>query len=339
MHRTLKEYLVIGLKGMAMGAADVVPGVSGGTIALITGIYQELIQTISAIDLSLFSIWKKQGFKAMFNAVNGKFLLFLIGGILISVFSLAKLFHYLLEHQPVLVWAFFFGLIVASVWLVGKMVQAWNVKTTLALIIGIVISYGITLISPAQGPDAFWYLFISGMLAFIAMILPGISGSFILLLLGAYQLVLGKVSGLIDGISQTNPALIGASILALGVFVLGGVTGLLSFSKVLKYMFKKYEALTLALLTGFLIGSLNKVWPWKTTSEVLVKHLGTPKEEIIPLIQTNVWPWDYSLVSSADQQLGLFEKDPQLGFVLALGALGFIMIFAIERLASRLSAS
>jgi putative membrane protein len=336
MQRKIKDYLVISLKGMAMGAADVVPGVSGGTIALITGIYQELINTISSINLDAFNILRKNGIAAAFRAINGAFLSFLILGILISVLSLAKLFHYLLDHEPVLVWSFFFGLIVASILLIGKMVKKWNINTITALITGTIISFGITIISPAHGPDALWYLFLSGMLAFIAMILPGISGSFILLLLGAYQLVLGKVNGLLDGIALGDSTLLTASIIALTVFVLGGITGLLSFSRILKWMFEKYEELTLALLTGFLIGSLNKVWPWKQTLSVWYKHAGTEKEEAFPLIQKNVFPGDYSLVTSADEKLGLITKNPELITAIAFAFIGFMVIYVLERVSGKL---
>ena len=336
MQRNIKDYLVVTLKGMAMGAADVVPGVSGGTIALITGIYQELISTISSVNLNTLRILKKQGIAAAFKAVNGKFLSFLILGILISVLSLAKLFHYLLDHEPVLVWAFFYGLIIASIWLIGKMVGSWDIKKVVALIVGTVISYGITVISPAHGPDLLWYLFLAGMLAFIAMILPGISGSFILLLLGAYQLVLGKVNGLLDGLAQGDSALLTASIIALVVFVLGGITGLLSFSRILKWMFDKYEKLTLALLTGFLAGSLNKVWPWKQTVEVWYKHAGTPEEQAYPLIQENVMPGDYSIVTEADKQLGLISKEPELIAAIGLVFIGFMVIFLLEKVSAKM---
>ncbi len=336
MQRKLKDHLVITLKGMAMGAADVVPGVSGGTIALITGIYQELISTISSINLDALKVLRKDGIVAGFKAINGKFLSFLILGILISVLSLAKLFHYLLDHEPVLVWAFFFGLIIASVWLIGKMVKQWNVNTIAALFVGTIISYGITIISPAHGPDALWYLFLSGMLAFIAMILPGISGSFILLLLGAYQLILGKVNGLLDGIATGDSALLIASTIALAVFVLGGITGLLSFSRILKWMFDKYEELTLALLTGFLIGSLNKVWPWKQTVSVWYKHAGTSKEQAFPLIQKNVLPGDYTFVSGADEQLGMITKNPELIAAIVLAFVGFMVIYILDKVSGKL---
>jgi len=333
--QNIKHYLNVSLKGIAMGAADVVPGVSGGTIALITGIYQELINSISAINFKTLMILKNEGIVAAFNAINGKFLSFLVSGILISVLSLAKLIHYLLDNEPVIIWAFFFGLIMASIWLVGKMVKEWDFITLLALFLGTVISFGITQISPAHGPDTLWYLFLSGMLAFIAMILPGISGSFILLLLGAYQLVLGKVSGLVDALVQGDSVLLLASAFSLVVFVLGGITGLLSFSRILKWMFSKYEAITLALLTGFLIGSLNKVWPWKQTLSVWYKHSGTSLEKAYPLIQHNVLPAEYSQITAAEQQLGLLVKTPQLTAALIYAIIGFLTIIILSAVSAR----
>ncbi len=336
MQRTTKDYLTLSVKGMAMGAADVVPGVSGGTIALITGIYKELIDTIALINLDLLKTLRKEGLVSAFKSINGSFLVTLFSGIIISVLSLAKLFHFLINNKPVLVWAFFFGLIIASVWLVGKRVKNWKGSTVFALIIGSVISFLITIISPANGPDALWYLFLSGMLAFVAMILPGISGSFILLLLGAYHLVLGKVSSLIDALSDMDTALLLNNVIALGVFVIGGVIGLLSFSRILKWMFEKHEGKTLALLTGFLIGSLNKVWPWKQTTEVYIKHQGEANERAVALMQKNVLPDDsFRFVSEADAQLGIILKDPQLALAVLLAIAGFLLIFLLERFSAK----
>lgn len=333
--RSLKEYVIIALKGMAMGAADVVPGVSGGTIALIAGIYKELIDTLTKFNIGLLTTFKKQGIKAVFEEINGRFLLALFAGIAVSILSLAKLFHYLINHEPVLVWAFFFGLIVSSVWLIGNRITQWGIPNVVALIIGALISFGITVISPAQGPDTYWYLFLSGALAFVAMILPGISGSFILLLLGAYHLVLGKVSVLIDGLKMMDFTIILTNGLSLGVFAIGGAIGLLSFSRVLKWMFETYENQTLAVLTGFLIGSLNKVWPWKETLEVYVKHAGEENESVIPFVQKNVLPnADFSVISTIDMELGITDKSPQLGAAIGLFVVGFLIIFALERISA-----
>ncbi|MGB0391603.1 MAG: DUF368 domain-containing protein [Salibacteraceae bacterium] len=336
--RSLKDYLLITLKGMAMGAADVVPGVSGGTIALIAGIYKELIDTLTSLNFDLIKVIKKDGLVAAFNAINGKFLLALISGIAISILSLAKIFNYLLHNEPVLVWAFFFGLIVASVWLIGTRVSKWSLGNWVALIIGAIISFGVTVVSPAQGPDTMWYLFLSGVLAFVAMILPGISGSFILLLLGAYHLILGKVSTLLDGVKAMDFTIILTNGLELGLFAIGGIVGLLSFSRVLKWMFEKYENRTLALLTGFLIGSLNKVWPWKEVQEVFVKHAGEANEKVIPLVEKNVLPnANYSIVTENDLLIGLTTKSPQIGAAIGLFVVGFLIIFVLERVSAKKS--
>jgi len=333
--RSLKDYAIISLKGLAMGAADVVPGVSGGTIALIAGIYEELINTLTSLNIGVIQTLKKEGFAAAFNAINGKFLVSLVLGIAISILSLAKIFNYLIQHEPVLVWAFFFGLILASVWLIGSRVSDWDLGKSLALIIGAVISFLITVISPAQGPDAMWYLFLSGVLAFVAMILPGISGSFILLLLGAYHLILGKVSTLLDALKTMDFTIILAQGIDLGIFAIGGIVGLLSFSRILKWMFEKYQNSTLALLTGFLIGSLNKVWPWKKTVEVFVKHEGEPNEKVVPLVQDNVLPnADFSILTENDILLGLTEKPTQIGASIGLFVFGFLIIFLLERISS-----
>ncbi|UTW65877.1 DUF368 domain-containing protein [bacterium SCSIO 12643] len=333
--RSLKDYAIISLKGLAMGAADVVPGVSGGTIALIAGIYEELINTLTSLNVGVIQTLRKEGFAAAFNAINGKFLMSLVLGIAISILSLAKIFNYLIQHEPVLVWAFFFGLILASVWLIGSRVSDWDLGKSLALIIGAVISFLITVISPAQGPDTMWYLFLSGVLAFVAMILPGISGSFILLLLGAYHLILGKVSTILDALKAMDFTIILTNGIDLGIFAIGGVVGLLSFSRILKWMFEKYQNRTLALLTGFLIGSLNKVWPWKKTIEVFVKHEGEPNEKVVPLVQENVLPnADFSILTENDILLGLTEKPTQIGASIGLFVFGFLIIFLLERISS-----
>lgn len=334
--RSIKDYAIITLKGMSMGAADVVPGVSGGTIALIAGIYKELIDTLTSLNIGVLKTLRKEGLIAAFNAINGKFLVSLILGILISILSLAKIFNYLLHHEPVLVWAFFFGLIVASVWLIGNRVSEWNIGNVIALLVGGIISFGVTVVSPAQGPDTMWYLFMAGVLSFVAMILPGISGSFILLLLGAYHLILGKVSALIDGLKAMDFTIILTNGVQLGLFALGGIVGLLSFSRILKWMFEKYEARTLALLTGFLVGSLNKVWPWKEVQEVFVKHAGEPNEKYIPLVEKNVLPnADYTILSDNDLLIGLTDKTPQIGFAIGLFVIGFLIIFVLERISAR----
>ncbi|MDG2226834.1 MAG: DUF368 domain-containing protein [Flavobacteriales bacterium] len=272
--RSLLGYLLLLLKGMAMGAADVVPGVSGGTIAFISGIYEELLDTINSVNLGALKTLKKEGVKAAWMSINGNFIVTLFLGIVISIASLAKLISYLLEAHPILIWSFFFGLVLASILYVGKQVKSWNAGAIISIIIGAGLAFWITILPPLSNSDELWFIFVSGMIAICAMILPGISGSFILLLMGSYQTVLGAVKD--------------KDLLTIGVFMAGAVIGLLSFSRVLKWMFAKYHDFTIAILTGFLIGSLNKLWPWKETISTRVNSHG----ERVPFIQENILPAD-----------------------------------------------
>ncbi|MEE9350548.1 MAG: DUF368 domain-containing protein [Flavobacteriaceae bacterium] len=250
MKRTLKEYFIIGFKGLAMGAADVVPGVSGGTIAFISGIYNELIESINSFNIANLKILFSKGFVAFFKVINGPFLVSLFLGIGISVVTLASVFKNLLETNPVLVWSFFFGLVLASIFYIGKQITKWNLTHIILLIIGTVLAYYITIIPVASAVnDSPYFLIFAGALAICAMILPGISGAFILLLLGAFKPAL-------DAIHHRDFQ----KIALLGI---GAVIGLLSFARVLKWLFYHYKNATLSVLMGFVIGSLNKIWPWK----------------------------------------------------------------------------
>ncbi|MCF6213137.1 MAG: DUF368 domain-containing protein [Flavobacteriaceae bacterium] len=299
MERRLKDYFIIGLKGLAMGAADVVPGVSGGTIALISGIYQELIESINAINLKALITLKNEGFKAAWKTVNGNFLASLLLGIGISVLSLAQLIKWLLEHKPILLWSFFFGLVLASVFFVGKQVSKWNLKHISVLIIGSFVAYYITIV-PALGANTSpWFMFIAGALAICAMILPGISGSFILVLLGAYKPVLD--------------ALHNKDFKTILMLMFGAVVGLLTFSRLLNWMFDHHKDTTLAVLTGFIIGSLNKIWPWK---EVLKSEIINGKLKVI--LEKSISPFQ-------------FQGDNQLLWALAFAFFGFGVIIALEK--------
>jgi putative membrane protein len=229
--------ILLTLKGMAMGAADVVPGVSGGTIAFISGIYEELIEGINSINLKAFKVLKKEGVTSFWKHVHGTFFFFLFCGIGISIVSLSKLVKYLLAEHPILIWSFFLGLVVASMWLVGKTITRWNVKTVILFILGTLIAAWISTLKTITNVDASWYVFLSGMIAICAMILPGISGSFILVLMGSYQIVLGAIS-------DKNFTII-------GLFLCGCIIGLLLFSRLLKFLFSRFKDLTIALLTGF----------------------------------------------------------------------------------------
>lgn len=287
-----------------MGAADVIPGVSGGTIAFITGIYEELLETINAVNLTALKKLKTEGLKGFWKHINGNFLIALFLGIGVSIISLAKLITHLLEHHAVLLWAFFFGLILSSIYLVGKKIAKWDVSKIIGLIVGTAIAFYITLLPPMENPNALWYVFISGAIAICAMILPGISGSFILLLLGSYEMVLGAIKD------------VKLSIIA--VFAAGCITGLLSFSKLLNWMFKKHHDLTIAVLTGFLIGSLNKIWPWKTTISTRVNSHG----EIVPFMQENILP-------------NHFDGSPHILPAIGMAIFGLALIIVLEKVASK----
>ena len=303
MVRKFRDYFVIGLKGMAMGAADVVPGVSGGTIAFISGIYEELLIAISNVNLSLLKTLKTSGVKAAWKQLNGSFLAALFLGIFVSIVSLAKVIKHLLESQPILLWSFFFGLVLASIIYIAKQITDWNFKAFLVLIIGAVIAYFITTLNPLiSGNSSSLFVFVAGAIAICAMILPGISGSFILVLLGAYKSVLEAVN---DRDFKT-----------ILVFMAGAVVGLLTFSKVLKWLFKNHKNLTLAVLTGFIIGSLNKIWPWKETLTWRINSRGLE----VPFNQQSISPFS-------------FDEDPQLIMAIAFAVLGFVLILGMEKLA------
>lgn len=303
MARKGVDYAIITLKGMAMGAADVVPGVSGGTIAFISGIYEELISSINTIELGLWKTLRTAGFKPFWKQLNGNFLVALFAGIFISVLSLAKFLSWLLENEPILLWSFFFGLVLASIFLVGKEIKKWNLVSIAVLILGAGIAYFITTLPPSENVDSLPYLFLSGALAVCAMILPGISGAFILVLLGSYKTIL-------DGVHERDIQLV-------AVVAFGAVFGLLSFARLLKWMFNNYKNTTLALLTGFILGSLNKIWPWKKVLES--KIFG---DKIITIDAQNILPHQ-------------FDGNPQLLPAILLAILGFSLIFMLERIASK----
>lgn len=330
--RTLSQYLIISLKGIAMGAADAVPGVSGGTIAFISGIYEELVTTISNINLSLIIVWRKHGFFAFWKALNGNFLVALLSGILLSFVSFMRLAKYLIENQPVFIWSFFFGLIIASIFYVGKQIRHWRLGTIVALVAGAAIAYYITGLPSLGSNEHAYFLFFAGALAICAMILPGISGSFILVILGAYKTL--------------SDALHDFDLKRIAIFAAGAIIGLLSFSKLLKWLFKHYENTTLSLLTGFIIGSLNKIWPWKQTLSVYSKELDTnlPFSEVSDLgtlsvyqrsvqdfesyktaIEQSISPTTYSQINN-----GL---DSQWIWAVVFILIGFLTIFLLEWIA------
>ena len=292
-----------------MGAADVVPGVSGGTIAFITGIYEELINSIKSIDLQAVKLLLSFKFKEFWQKINGSFLISVVLGIGISIFSLAKLMTWLLEHHPIYIWSFFFGLIIASSVLVAKEIKRWNIFTVIALIAGACIAYTITVMTPAETPNSWWFIILSGAIAICAMILPGISGAFILLLMGKYTYILGAVSSLNIGIIL--------------LFVVGAVAGIISFSHLLAWLLKNYHTLTVSLLTGFMVGSLNKVWPWKETIQTYIDSHGVEKA----LVESNISPNHFAELTQAN---------PLLWQAILMCLLGFFLIYGIETFAKRI---
>ena len=326
--------LLLVLKGMAMGAADVVPGVSGGTIAFITGIYEELIDTLKSLNLKAVQVLYKEGIMAFWKHINAFFLVRLFLGIAISIFSLSKLITYLLDYHPVLIWSFFFGLILASIFLIGKEIKEWKPRAYLAILLGSLISFYITIATPTQSPDSYLFLFFAGFVAIIAMILPGISGAFILLLLGAYGTVIGTVNDFREGLTIMNTSVLVGAGTKIIVFILGCVSGLMAFSRVLSWMFHHHKNTTLALLTGFMIGSLNKVWPWKTTVISRIAHAGKENEAVVPFIQENVLPWNFGHLNEVEKGLSIIPgTDPKLIPALLLMLVGIMLIVILYRFA------
>ena len=279
---------MLSVKGMCMGAADVVPGVSGGTIAFITGIYDELINSIKSINAASLKMFFTGKWGEFWKMINGKFLLFLLVGIGISVFSLAKIITWLLVVYPVLVWSFFFGLVLASTWFVGKDVKERNWKTGLGFLLGAALAFYITVATPAETPSHFLFIFLCGAIAICAMILPGISGSFILVLLGKYFFIMEAVKTL--------------DLKVIAVFGIGACVGITSFSRLLSYALSHMRNITLAVLSGFMLGSLNKVWPWKETIEGVEQN-----------IAPNAFVWQ----------------------AVYLALLGFVMVYGIEKISSK----
>lgn len=301
-----RDYALLLLKGMSMGAADIIPGVSGGTIAFITGIYEELITSINNCDLTAVKKLFKDGIGSFWKHINGTFLLTLVAGIAISLVSLASAITYLLENHAVLIWSFFLGLIVASVWLVGKTIEKWDWTVILAFLIGTGIALYLSMLNTVTIIEGNWFIFVSGAIAICAMILPGISGSFILVMLGTYYKVL-------EALKEKDIALI-------ALFVSGCVVGLLAFSKVLKLLFSRFKNFTIALLTGFMVGALYKVWPWKVKvgDAPLVVH-SNGKED---WMMENVLPMD-------------FGQDPLLLQAIGCAIGGLLLIVVLERFAPK----
>ena len=284
-----------------MGMADVVPGVSGGTIAFISGIYEELIDSIRRVDATALKLLVRLRFGELWRHVNGSFLFCVLLGIAIAIFSLARLMTYLLEHHPIEIWSFFFGLIIASALLVARQVGHWNWRTVAAFAVGAAAAWWITVASPTETP-----MMLSGAIAICAMILPGISGAFILLLLGKYQYIMQAVVDL--------------NIPVMAIFVVGAAAGIVSFSHLLSWLLKHWHDLTVSVLMGFMVGSLNKVWPWKEPVETYLDSHG----ELQPLVERNITPGHFE---------ALYDKPSLLAQAVLLCIVGFLTIYGIELLA------
>lgn len=284
-----------------MGIAEIIPGVSGGTIAFITGIYERLINSIKSFHPNLFPLLKREGIKAVWNKIDGSFLVALFAGMLFSIVLFVNLITWLIEAHPLLLWSFFFGLILGSCIYIGRKVKTWNLVAILLSLAAVFVAYYITIAVPAQGSEAPWFIFFCGAIAVSALLLPGLSGSFILLLLGMYQLIMGSVRDL--------------DLKIITLFGSGMLLGVLTFSHVLSWAFRKYKNATLAILTGFMLGSLNKIWPWR---EVLSYRTNSSGERE-PFLEKSVLPNDYS-------------GDPMIISCLLLMILGFVAVFLLERL-------
>ena len=258
--------IMVAVKGACMGAADVIPGVSGGTIAFIMGIYDEFVGSLASINGEALKLLLKGRFSEFWKHINGSFLLSLVAGIGISVIALAGLMQMLLSDFPIQTWAFFFGLIVASSLFIIRGISGWKLREGLLLVFGILLGAVICTLSPTQTPDGLWFIFLSGALAICAMILPGISGSFILLILGKYEYVLGAISGLVAGVDP------GRNLLILGVFGLGAIIGILAFSRFLHWLLARWQKETMIVLAGFIIGSLVKIWPWSNAEAIVLSQ-------------------------------------------------------------------
>ena len=301
--RTLKDYLGLAARGFAMGAADVVPGVSGGTMAFILGIYEELIDSIRVFGMpSTFKLLLSFNLKRILAELPWRFLLAVGAGILIAIFSLAGFLEWMLENRPVLIWSFFLGLVAASIYTVSRRIKGWNPFLLGATLVGAIAAYIFVGLVPVETPDAPWFLFLSGVLAICAMILPGISGSFVLVLLGKYQYVLGAVND--------------RNFLILLYVAAGAAVGIITIAQVLGWLFKRYHDPTVAVLIGLMVGSLRKVWPWKETIQTITGRHG----ELIPVEQVNVLPP---------------TLDGEVGLAIALAIIGFVVVFAIEYWANR----
>ena len=319
--RSLKDYLVIGVKGACMGGADVIPGVSGGTIAFIMGIYDEFVGSIAKLDVTAVQLLLKGKFREFWKHINGSFLLAVLAGIGVSVVSLASLMQMLLSDFPIQTWAFFFGLIVASSIFILRGISGWKLKDALLLVLGCVLGVVVCTLSPTQTPDALWFIFLSGAIAICAMILPGISGSFILLILGKYQYIMSCITGVVSGENVLS------NLLILAVFLVGAGVGIVAFSKFLHWLLARWNKETLIVLAGFIIGSLVKVWPWSNTQAIVCSQF----PEVASLAEAAEHG---GLAAQEAFEAAVAANTPmidmQIGSAVAFGLVGFFLVTGVE---------
>lgn len=305
----IKKYGLNYLKGMAMGAADIVPGVSGGSIALIAGIYQELLDSINSFNLDNLRLLKSFQIKEFYLRLNGNFLLSLVLGIMTSIFALSRVITYLMDEHPIPLWSFFSGLILVSAFLILKETKKWNFVIVVSIAIGTAFAWWVTNLPPTTTPDAPWFTFVAGAIAICAMILPGISGSFVLLILGQYERIL--------------QAVMDKDFFTLALFASGCLVGILSFSRVVAFLLRRFHAATIGLLSGFMLGSVNELWPWKLVTSWRTSSSGKQ----VPFLTENILPGEYLT------QVGL---EPQLGWAIGAFFFGIGLVLFIEWLASKL---
>lgn len=307
--RTIKDYLALVLKGIGMGAADVVPGVSGGTIAFMTGIFEELVSSINSLDVKALNMLAHGKLKDFWRHINGSFLISVFAGILLSVATLAKLMQYLLHYHPVETWAFFFGLIVASSIVMLRDVKGWNAMSVIFIVLGVILGVVVCTLSPTETTNDLWFIFLSGAIAICAMILPGISGSFILLILGKYEYIMSVISGLTSGhVSDNLPILC--------VFGAGAVCGIIAFSRFLHWLLQRFHRQTLLIMAGFIIGSLVKVWPWSNMDAVKASQFPSLSDDMLKLVPAEAVDMHYATA-------------------IVFAVIGFIIVMGIERLGKR----
>ena len=319
--------IMVAVKGACMGAADVIPGVSGGTIAFIMGIYDEFVGSLASVNGEAVRLLLKGQFKAFWKHINGSFLLSLVIGIGISVVVLAGLMQHLLEWYPIQTWAFFFGLIVASSIFILRGISGWGWREVLTLIFGILLGAVVCTLSPTQTPDALWFIFLSGAIAICAMILPGISGSFILLILGKYQFIMGVISDLVSGVN------FGQNLLILSTFGVGAIVGILSFSKFLHWLLARWQKPTMLVLAGFIIGSLVKVWPWSNKDAIVCSQFAgaSTLEETMSAVQGSGLGPD-AAQEIFDTTIARYVDliDPMIGSAVIFALIGFFLVTGIE---------